>query len=73
MSFLKVSVFHGGEEEQSYMQRALDVTSVQNKIIKMTVVWVVAPWSVVEVYRRFRDFCCRHHRTTRKAEAYMGR
>jgi hypothetical protein len=29
--------------------------------MKMTVFWVVAPGSVVEVYRRFRDACCLHH------------
>jgi hypothetical protein len=29
--------------------------------IKMTVFWVVAPCSLVEVYQRFRDPCCLHH------------
>jgi hypothetical protein len=29
--------------------------------IKMTVFWVVAPYSVVEVYRRFRGACCLHN------------
>jgi hypothetical protein len=28
---------------------------------KMAVFWVVAPCSVVEVYRRFRGRCCLHH------------
>jgi hypothetical protein len=27
--------------------------------MKMAVFWVVAPCSVVEVYRRFRDSCCK--------------
>jgi hypothetical protein len=29
--------------------------------IKMVVFWVVAPYSLVEIYRRFRDACCLHH------------
>jgi hypothetical protein len=28
---------------------------------KMAVFWVVAPCSLVEVYRRFRGPCCLHH------------
>jgi hypothetical protein len=28
---------------------------------KMDVFWVVAPCSLVEVYRRFRGACCLHH------------
>jgi hypothetical protein len=28
---------------------------------KMADFWVVAPHSLVEVYRRFRGACCRHH------------
>jgi hypothetical protein len=28
---------------------------------KMTVFWVVAPCSLVEVYQRFRGPCCLHH------------
>jgi hypothetical protein len=27
-------------------------------ILKMAVFWVVAPCSLVEIYRRFRDACC---------------
>jgi hypothetical protein len=27
----------------------------------MTVFWDVAPWSLVEVFRRFRGACCLHH------------
>jgi hypothetical protein len=30
-------------------------------ILKMAVFWVVAPCSLVEVYRRFRGACCRHY------------
>jgi hypothetical protein len=30
-------------------------------IMKMAVFWVVAPCSLVEVYRRFRGTCCLHH------------
>jgi hypothetical protein len=29
--------------------------------MKMAVFWVVAPCSLVEVYRRFRGPCCLHH------------
>jgi hypothetical protein len=29
--------------------------------MKMAVFWVVAPCSLVEVYRRFRGTCCLHH------------
>jgi hypothetical protein len=29
--------------------------------MKMTVFWVVAPCSLVEVYQRFRGPCCLHH------------
>jgi hypothetical protein len=30
--------------------------------MKMAVFWVVAPYSLVEVYRRFGGICCLHHR-----------
>jgi hypothetical protein len=29
--------------------------------MKMAVFWVLAPWSLVEAYRRFRGTCCLHH------------
>jgi hypothetical protein len=29
--------------------------------MKMAVFWVVAPCSLVDVYRRFRGNCCLHH------------
>jgi hypothetical protein len=29
--------------------------------MKMAVFWVVAPCSLVDVYRRFRGTCCLHH------------
>jgi hypothetical protein len=29
--------------------------------LKMAVFWVVAPGSLVEVYRHFRGTCCLHH------------
>jgi hypothetical protein len=28
---------------------------------KMAIFWVVAPYGLVEVYRRFREACCLHH------------
>jgi hypothetical protein len=31
-------------------------------ILEMTVFWVVAPCSLVEVYRRLRGACCLHYR-----------
>jgi hypothetical protein len=31
----------------------------------MAVFWVVAPCSLVEVYRRFRGACCLHHQGDR--------
>jgi hypothetical protein len=30
--------------------------------MKMAVFWVVAPCSLVEVYRRFKGACCLHHK-----------
>jgi hypothetical protein len=33
-------------------------------IMKITVLWDVAPCSLVEVYRRFRGACCPHHPET---------
>jgi hypothetical protein len=29
--------------------------------MKIAVFWVVAPYSLVEVYQRFRGTCCLHH------------
>jgi hypothetical protein len=29
--------------------------------LKMAVFWVVAPFYLVEIYRRFRGACCLHH------------
>jgi hypothetical protein len=29
--------------------------------MKMAVFWVIAPCSLVQVYRRFRGACCLHH------------
>jgi hypothetical protein len=31
----------------------------------MAVFWVVAPCSLVEVYRRFRGACCLHHQSNK--------
>jgi hypothetical protein len=31
--------------------------------VKMAVSWVVAPCSLVDVYRRFRGICCRRHQS----------
>jgi hypothetical protein len=43
------------------------VTSV---LMKMDVFWVVAPCSLVEVYRSFRGPCCRHHQGDRHLRAH---
>jgi hypothetical protein len=40
-----------------------------NLLTKMAVFWVVAPFSVVEVYRRFRGACCLHHQGDDEAES----
>jgi hypothetical protein len=37
---------------------------------KMDVFWVVAPWSLVEVYQRFRGPCCLHHQGDQKTSIY---
>jgi hypothetical protein len=29
--------------------------------MKMAVLWVAAPYRLVDVYQRFRGTCCRHH------------
>jgi hypothetical protein len=35
---------------------------LENNIkMKMTVLWVLAPCNLVEIYRRFRGACCLHH------------
>jgi hypothetical protein len=33
----------------------------KSNTVKMAIFWVVAPCSVIEVYRRFRGACCLHH------------
>jgi hypothetical protein len=33
--------------------------------MKMAVFWVVAPFSLVELYQRFRGPCCLHHQGDR--------
>jgi hypothetical protein len=41
---------------------------VTNKLLKMTVFWIVAPCSLIEVYRPFRGACCLHHLEDRTAQ-----
>jgi hypothetical protein len=38
--------------------------------MEMAVFWVVAPCSLVEVYRRFRDVCCLHHQGDESVNFY---
>jgi hypothetical protein len=40
-----------------------DLTAVSTKV---AVFWVVAPYSLVEVYQRFRGPCCLHHQGDEK-------
>jgi hypothetical protein len=44
--------------------------------VKMAVFWVVAPCSLVEVYRRFRGACCPHYQgdraTIQKTAIFMS-
>jgi hypothetical protein len=35
--------------------------SERKSSMKMAVLWVVAPCSLVEIYQRFRGPCCLHH------------
>jgi hypothetical protein len=47
-----------------YVREILNVNSLVRlhlNVMKMAVFWVVAPYSLVEVYRRFRGACCIHH------------
>jgi hypothetical protein len=38
-------------------------------LLKMAVFWVVAPCSLVEIYRRFKDACCLYHQGALMMEA----
>jgi hypothetical protein len=40
--------------------------------MKMTVLWDVAPCSLVKVYRRFRGVCCLHHQGDESLIALIG-
>jgi hypothetical protein len=44
-----------------------------NLCLMMNVFCVVAPCSVVEVYRRFRGACCLHHQGMRQQAALKRR
>jgi predicted transcriptional regulator len=37
--------------------------------MKMAVLWVVAPWSLVDVYQHFKGTCCLHQVTALMMEA----
>jgi hypothetical protein len=41
----------------------INYTDIENEVcsMKMAVFWVLAPYSLVEVYWRFRGACCLHH------------
>jgi hypothetical protein len=39
--------------------------------MKMAVFWVVAPRSLVEVTRHFRDSCCLYHRPVDGSSKYL--
>jgi hypothetical protein len=42
--------------------RLQDNIKINIKYIKMAVLWVVAPCSLLEVYQLFRGPCCLHYR-----------
>jgi hypothetical protein len=49
-------------QKKTYTSTALVGFEVLTTVsTKMAVFWVVAPCSLVEVYRRFRGPCCLHH------------
>jgi hypothetical protein len=51
---------HGCDNTDVYKINSLFEFHWHNLRVKMAVFWVVAPCSLVDVYRRFRDACCLH-------------
>jgi hypothetical protein len=47
-------------------------TCINWALFWMIVFWAVAPCSLVQVYRRFRDTSCCHHQSTSLEEAVIG-
>jgi hypothetical protein len=39
--------------------------------MKMAVFWVVAPFSLVQVYRRFRGACCLHYQEEDRGSEHL--
>jgi hypothetical protein len=54
----EISDYHGDEYDNCETARSLADHVLK---VQVAVVRVVAPCSLVEVYRRFRDICCLHH------------
>jgi hypothetical protein len=69
---------HISEEGKPYFEdRMRPETKLRFQVLtaasmKMAVFRVVAPCSMVEVYRRFRGACCLHHQTTRRTNPEDG-
>jgi hypothetical protein len=40
-------------------------------LMKMAAFWVVAPFILVQVYRRFRGACCLHHQSNESVNFYQ--
>jgi hypothetical protein len=46
-------------------------TFIREELSKMAGFWFVAPFSLVEVYRRFRCACCLHHQIEKSVNFYQ--
>jgi hypothetical protein len=49
----------------SAMTDLVEISDSRSASMMMAVFWVVAPCSLVEVYRRFRSACCLHYQDDR--------
>jgi hypothetical protein len=67
---------HGKTKSNISNGHTLTLLRQSKNIMMMVVFWVVAPRSLVEVYRRFRGPCCLHHQgdrpeTTQKTAIFV--
>jgi hypothetical protein len=51
--------FHSNNNKKTTYILGFEVLTAAS--VKMTVLWVVTPWSLVEGYRHFKGTCCLHH------------
>jgi hypothetical protein len=56
---IKINITELGFKRLNGIEVRFEVLTASS--MKMTVFWVVAPCSLLEVYRRFRGTCCLHH------------